>query len=83
MDILGHAVLADVIALYVALVEQYLGYGLLHRGSGDENVLMLGGKSIADTGQHIGDGIGYQHSLFSSFRYAYQLALRTPGISPL
>ena len=46
--------------------------------------VMLGNQGIADTGEHIRDGIVYKHcDKPPSVCPVYQLALRTPGIWPL
>ena len=55
----------------------------LEFGGRDINSPMPGVAGIADTGQHIGDWIGHTHDFFSSPLGSYQLALVTPGISPL
>ena len=63
-DALG-AVLDQLVGLDVAFGQQDLSDGLLHLGSGDVNSVVLGGAGIADTGQHVGDGVGDLHFLSS------------------
>ena len=47
--------------LDIALVQQNLGDGLLHVGSGDIHGVMLGVVRVADAGEHIRNGIGDLH----------------------
>ena len=63
-DALG-AVLDQLEGLDVALSQKDLSDSLLHLGSGDVNSVVLGGAGIADTGQHVGDGVGDLHFLSS------------------
>ena len=50
----------------IALVQQDLDDRLLHLGGGDIDGFMLGGAGIADTCEHVGNGIGDLHLGISS-----------------
>ena len=64
-DALG-SVVNELIGLDVALVQQDLDDRLLHLGGGDIDGFMLGGAGIADTCEHVGNGIGDLHLGISS-----------------
>ena len=54
--------------LDVTLVQQDLGNGLLHVGCGDVDGVMLGVVRVADTGEHIRNGIGNVHRVIPPIR---------------
>src|SRR5699024_5911431 len=62
------AVVHQLESLDVALVQQDLGNGLLHVGSGDVDGVMLGVVRVADTGEHIRNGIGNVHRVIPPIR---------------
>ena len=64
-DALG-AVVDELEALDIALVQENLSDALLHVGSGDVDGLMLGAVRVADAGQHIRNGVCDVHGMFSS-----------------
>ena len=51
-------------ALDVAFLEKNFGDGLLHLGIRDVHGFVPSAASVADAGQHIGDGIGDLHLCF-------------------
>jgi hypothetical protein len=61
-DALG-AVVDELEALDIALVQQDLSNALFHVGSGDVDGLMLGAVRVADAGEHIRNGICDMHGL--------------------
>ena len=48
-------------SLDITLVQQNLGNGLLHVGSGDVDGVVLGVVRVADAGEHIRNGICNVH----------------------
>ena len=62
-DALG-AVINELEALDVAFLEKNFGDGLLHLGIRDVHGFVPSAASVADAGQHIGDGIGDLHLCF-------------------
>ena len=71
----------EVNRLDVTLVQEDFRDRLLGIAGGHGHGVVPGHLSVADAGEHIGDGIVNYH--FLSPPFAYQLALRTPGICPL
>ena len=57
------AVLFDLKALNIALINKNLSNCLLHVRCGDVHRIVLGGVRVANPGQHIGDRIGYLHTV--------------------
>ena len=66
-DALG-AVVDELEALNIALVQQDLRNGLLHVGSGNVDSGMLGAVRVADAGEHIRNGICDVHDSLPPFR---------------
>src|SRR5262249_24342221 len=66
------------IVLDEALVLQDLGQPHLELGGGDVHLLVLRAARVPDAREEIGDGIAHRH-----VEGSYQLALITPGTSPL
>ena len=62
-DALG-TIVDELEVLDIALIQQDLRDGLLHIGRGDVHGVMLGVVRVADTGQHIRNGIGDLHEFY-------------------
>ena len=72
----------DLIALDIALIQQDLSNALLHVGGGNVNGVVTGTVGVADTGEHIRNGIGDMHSvnppnleLRSFLRFGHEVSL--------
>jgi hypothetical protein len=80
-----NAVVDDIVPFDKPFGQQNLRDCLFHVRRGNIDELVPRDLSVADSCEHIGDGIGNNHAinlLPVMVRY-YQLALRTPGICPL